>query len=61
LLHLQKPEQGADAGTIGKSQGYETREGVLEQEAVALLRSFYDRENFHAPHGKRKQKDQKYD
>jgi tRNA(Arg) A34 adenosine deaminase TadA len=30
--------------------------GVLEQEAVTLLRSFYDRENFHAPDEKRKRK-----
>ena len=30
--------------------------GLLEEEAVALLRSFYDRENFHAPDHKRKRK-----
>lgn len=30
--------------------------GVLEREAVGLLRSFYDRENFHAPDEKRRRK-----
>ena len=60
LLHLQEPEQGSETGMVGMSQGFEIREGVLEQEAVTLLRSFYDRENFHAPDGKRKPKDQKY-
>lgn len=29
---------------------------VLEQPAIALLRSFYNRENFHAPQEKRKRK-----
>lgn len=61
LLHLQIPEQGAERVAYGKSHGYEIRDGVLEQEAVTLLRSFYDRENFHAPDEKRKQKDEKYD
>ena len=31
--------------------------GVLEQQAVDLLRSFYNRENFHAPDDKRRKKD----
>ena len=41
-----------------KSLGYESKSGVLEDEAVMLLRSFYDRENFHAPDDKRRRKDQ---
>jgi len=36
---------------------YPVTSGVLEQEAVRLLRSFYDRENFHAPDDKRKRKE----
>lgn len=40
----------------GKSLGYEIKSGVLEEEAVRLLRSFYDRENFHAPDEKRRRK-----
>lgn len=39
------------------SLGYEVRAGVLEEEAIRLLRSFYDRENFHAPDDKRKRKE----
>jgi tRNA-specific adenosine deaminase 2 len=42
------------AGT-GASR-YAITSGVLEDEAVCLLRSFYDRENFHAPDDKRKEK-----
>ena len=37
--------------------GYDITSGVLEEEAIHLLRSFYDRENFHAPDDKRKEKD----
>lgn len=40
----------------GKGFGYEIKSGVLEDEAVRLLRSFYDRENFHAPDDKRRRK-----
>jgi len=36
--------------------GYPIITGVLEEEAITLLRSFYDRENFHAPDDKRKRK-----
>ena len=36
--------------------GYPIISGILEDEAVNLLRSFYDRENFHAPDDKRKRK-----
>lgn len=40
-------------------QGYPTVGGILESEAVQLLRSFYERENMHAPDDKRKRKDLK--
>lgn len=36
---------------------YPITEGVLKEEAIHLLRSFYDRENFHAPDDKRKRKE----
>ena len=36
--------------------GYPIVHGLLETEAINLLRSFYDRENFHAPDDKRKRK-----
>mmetsp|Transcript_15642 Transcript_15642/g.23689 ORF Transcript_15642/g.23689 Transcript_15642/m.23689 type:complete len:254 (-) Transcript_15642:344-1105(-) len=38
--------------------GYPIITGILEDEAVALLRSFYNRENFHAPDSKRRKKEQ---
>ena len=41
------------------SLGYEVKSGILEDEAVRLLRTFYDRENHHAPDDKRKRKIQK--
>jgi tRNA-specific adenosine deaminase 2 len=37
-------------------QGYPIVSGVLETEAIKLLRSFYERENYHAPGDKRKKK-----
>ena len=40
----------------GVYHGYPIVEGILKDEAVRLLRSFYDRENFHAPDDKRKRK-----
>eukprot|EP00527_Entomoneis_sp_CCMP2396_P008383 CAMPEP_0198146814 /NCGR_PEP_ID=MMETSP1443-20131203/31574_1 /TAXON_ID=186043 /ORGANISM="Entomoneis sp., Strain CCMP2396" /LENGTH=261 /DNA_ID=CAMNT_0043810895 /DNA_START=65 /DNA_END=850 /DNA_ORIENTATION=- len=36
---------------------YPVKGDVMEQQAVALLRSFYDRENYNAPDDKRKRKD----
>ena len=47
-----------DASTVpsGEYHGYPIVEGILKDEAVRLLRSFYDRENFHAPDDKRKRK-----
>ena len=37
--------------------GYPVVGGILAEEAVRLLRSFYERENMHAPDDKRKRKD----
>lgn len=47
-----------EAATLPSLQhhGYPIVEGVLKEEAIELLRSFYDRENFHAPDDKRKRK-----
>lgn len=39
------------------SSGYPVVGGIKEKEAIHLLRSFYDRENFHAPDDKRKRKE----
>mmetsp|Transcript_14625 Transcript_14625/g.29989 ORF Transcript_14625/g.29989 Transcript_14625/m.29989 type:complete len:308 (+) Transcript_14625:181-1104(+) len=52
LLHLHKPEALPSA----KHHGFPIYGGILEDEAISLLRSFYDRENFHAPDHKRKRK-----
>mmetsp|Transcript_6336 Transcript_6336/g.11001 ORF Transcript_6336/g.11001 Transcript_6336/m.11001 type:complete len:204 (-) Transcript_6336:945-1556(-) len=53
LMHLHKPE-----GLPSPShKGYPIYTGTLEKEAVTLLRSFYDRENFHAPDEKRRRKE----
>ena len=46
----------ADALPSSKHHGFQIIGGVLEDEAIRLLRSFYDRENFHAPDHKRKRK-----
>ena len=68
ILDLHKAEEddeirpmdsvGSRASPRCKSRGYEVKSGILEEEAVGLLRSFYDRENFHAPDEKRKRKHQ---
>mmetsp|Transcript_9772 Transcript_9772/g.20276 ORF Transcript_9772/g.20276 Transcript_9772/m.20276 type:complete len:307 (-) Transcript_9772:17-937(-) len=52
LLQLHKP----DAVPSSQHFGFEVVGGVLEEESIRLLRSFYDRENFHAPDHKRKRK-----
>lgn len=58
LLHLNIPEQvGRNGASTPRSNGYDIQSGVLESEAISLLRSFYDRENFHAPDDKRKKKE----
>jgi tRNA-specific adenosine deaminase 2 len=68
LLNLHQPENESEAGkdtsTSGydhrkrmKCAGYQIKSGVLEDEAINLLRSFYDRENFFAPDEKRRRKE----
>ena len=52
ILHLHK----ADALPSARHVGFPIVGGILEKEAIGLLRSFYDRENFHAPDEKRKRK-----
>jgi len=52
LLNLHKP----DALPSAKHHGFEIIGGIHEEEAVRLLQSFYNRENFHAPDHKRKRK-----
>lgn len=58
LLHLhQREEVLVPDNSHCLSQGYDITAGVLEQEAITLLRSFYDRENVFAPDNKRKRKE----
>jgi len=69
ILSLHQKEQTATATTESSHQQetlsnqsnsshyYPITSGVLEQEAIDLLRSFYNRENFHAPDDKRRRKD----
>jgi len=52
LLNLHKP----DALPSTKHYGFKIIGGIHEEEAVKLLQSFYNRENFHAPDHKRKRK-----
>lgn len=52
ILHLHK----SDALPSSRHIGFPIVGGILEKDAVGLLRSFYDRENFHAPDEKRKRK-----
>ncbi|KAL3911409.1 MAG: hypothetical protein SGILL_007293 [Bacillariaceae sp.] len=59
LLHLHMPEDD-NMTSVGGSTGYDISSGILEKEAITLLQSFYDRENFHAPDAKRKEKQQKW-
>lgn len=54
ILHLHKDHPPHHAG-------YPVSGGMLEDDAVGLLRSFYNRENFHAPEDKRKRKEGKDD
>jgi tRNA-specific adenosine deaminase 2 len=54
ILHLHKDHPPHHAG-------YPVSGGMLEDDAVGLLRSFYNRENFHAPEDKRKRKGGKDD
>ncbi|CAJ1946888.1 unnamed protein product [Cylindrotheca closterium] len=68
LLHLHRKEESLCESSANQSldyskqssskvsQGYTITSGILENEAIALLRSFYDRENIYAPDSKRKRK-----
>ena len=73
LLHLheaEKSDESEKADETGhatatysvnsrlESSGYEIKSGILEEDCVRLLRSFYDRENVHAPDDKRRRKNQ---
>lgn len=49
-LHL------SDALPSSKHQGFTIHGGILEDEAIQLLRSFYNRENLHAPAPVRRRK-----
>eukprot|EP00978_Attheya_sp_CCMP212_P006264 scaffold14188_cov50-Attheya_sp.AAC.3 len=53
LMHLHKPDTLPSLTHKGIPFMFS---GILEKEAISLLRSFYDRENFHAPDDKRKRK-----
>ena len=52
----KRPARAGDAGGGGVC-GYPVVRGVLEQQAIDLLRKFYNRENLHAPVDKRRRKD----
>jgi len=52
-----KYDDNEDNRTIHKYLGYKVKSGVLEKEAITLLRSFYDRENTHCPDDKRRRKE----
>jgi len=60
ILNLHEPQQDDHPPRRPPNQTdlhpYPIVSGVLEHEAVTLLRSFYNRENFHAPLDKRKRK-----
>jgi len=60
LLHLYEKEGNDDDAVPSRATavGYEITSGVLESDAINILRSFYDRENFHAPDSKRKRKEE---
>lgn len=53
-MSLHKPDFLPSASHVG----YPIVSGIMEAEAITLLRSFYERENFHAPDDKRKKKEQ---
>eukprot|EP00934_Nitzschia_sp_Nitz4_P009423 Nitzschia sp. Nitz4//scaffold161_size51353//32842//33717//NITZ4_006952-RA/size51353-processed-gene-0.75-mRNA-1//-1//CDS//3329537921//9413//frame0 len=56
LLCLHEPEI-SESSKAEQRSGYEIVTGVLEGEAIHLLRSFYERENIHAPDEKRRRKE----
>jgi tRNA-specific adenosine deaminase 2 len=59
ILSLHREEGNGDEGSSGDGSGFPTTGGVLEDDAIALLRAFYNRENFRAPDDKRRRKDGK--
>jgi tRNA-specific adenosine deaminase 2 len=57
LLHMHRPSTYSRAAEeSGTYRGYPIITGILETQAISLLRSFYDRENDNAPEEKRKRK-----
>ena len=56
ILNLHRSDESN--GKV-EQHGYEIVSGVLANEAISLLRSFYNRENLHAPEDKRKKKYEK--
>ena len=56
LMNLHDETTVPRGVAAGIYHGYPIAEGILKDKAVRLLRSFYDRENFHAPDDKRKRK-----
>jgi tRNA-specific adenosine deaminase 2 len=65
LLNLHEPDPDCVAESSkhrhDAGMGYSITSGVLKEDAITLLRSFYNRENFYAPDSKRKVKDEKYE
>lgn len=56
ILALHNSRCDGNATKVPYHSPYPIVEGVLKEEAIHLLRCFYDRENFHAPDDKRKSK-----
>jgi tRNA(Arg) A34 adenosine deaminase TadA len=56
-IEENRNKSGLQPSSRSYNSGYKIKSGVLEKEAVTLLRSFYDRENLHCPEEKRKRKD----
>lgn len=55
ILHLHN-NVSDDLSPHKRRHSYKVVSGILKEEAIELLRSFYNRENFHAPDDKRKRK-----
>jgi tRNA-specific adenosine deaminase 2 len=56
ILPLHTTSCNGNTTKVPYHSPYPIVEGVLKEEAIHLLRCFYDRENFHAPDDKRKRK-----
>ena len=59
LASLPPPSNNFCSVITTMERGYAVLGGVRKQEAIRLLQSFYNRENFHAPDEKRRKKDGK--